>query len=249
MIAAGMAHRNDTKAMFWEIITVAGATNDPILTEEDLAKGQSELLAELKESLLQPDCKQGRPPDTKGSPQLDIVMDLIARASVTIALHKQLPHEIIAEVFRLCLPLTARTVSFPPTDAQLLHAPWVLGQVCSSWRQLSQSIAELWDTITIRFDGLDTKKTLNTLRCASELLLYVALINVEVPDSQVIPVLQIKQYLAHISALDWRVKWSKGREIIERSSGSLSTLRSTIPTIQERNARGVFLENPLGFNT
>ena len=68
---------------------------------------------------------------------------------IAVAPHKCLPPEILAEVFLYSLyrdPLNGRLgfLDFPP---QPLPAPWVLGHVCSRWRQIALGEKRLWSSI------------------------------------------------------------------------------------------------------
>ncbi|KAG6818240.1 hypothetical protein H0H93_006593 [Arthromyces matolae] len=52
-------------------------------------------------------------------------------------IHEALPAEILLAIFAF-LPCEARI------DTALDHLPWILGQVCSKWRKVSRSDAQLW---------------------------------------------------------------------------------------------------------
>ena len=68
---------------------------------------------------------------------------------IAIAPHKYLPPELLAEVFLHCLhhgPLDGRLGILRPSPRPL-PAPWVLGHVCSRWRQIALGEKRLWNSI------------------------------------------------------------------------------------------------------
>ena len=68
---------------------------------------------------------------------------------IAVAPHNSLPPEILAEVFLYCLhhdPLDGRLAILRPSPHPLL-APWVLGHVCSKWRQIALGEKRLWNSI------------------------------------------------------------------------------------------------------
>ncbi|KAF9263036.1 hypothetical protein L218DRAFT_1077445 [Marasmius fiardii PR-910] len=93
-------------------------------------------------------------------------------SSVTFYKHilhpcRRLPNEVLAMIFTTCVdkeglrtrkPLKpmSRSTEFPSTfDTK--KSPWILGQVCRRWRYLVLSLAELWTTIDINWEGLPTE--------------------------------------------------------------------------------------------
>ena len=65
---------------------------------------------------------------------------------IAVAPHKYLPPEILAEVFLRCLPPDGR-LGILRRSPRPLPAPWVLGHVCSRWRQIALGEKRLWDSI------------------------------------------------------------------------------------------------------
>nr|GAT57122.1 predicted protein [Mycena chlorophos] len=54
-----------------------------------------------------------------------------------------LPHEIVSAIFVACLPVHGRVRPSKKT------APWILTQVCSHWRAVALSTAELWASLDL----------------------------------------------------------------------------------------------------
>ena len=63
---------------------------------------------------------------------------------ITLAPHKKLPPEILAEIFRYCVPCP---VYLPP---KLHEAPLLLCQICSFWRSVALHTPTLWNNIEAR---------------------------------------------------------------------------------------------------
>ncbi|KAF9461680.1 hypothetical protein BDZ94DRAFT_804588 [Collybia nuda] len=70
----------------------------------------------------------------------------IKRLQVWTAPHKDIPSEILARIFSLCLGGSA--VPVPPSSS--VSMPWVLGRVSSRWREISISEQRLWGRIAFR---------------------------------------------------------------------------------------------------
>ncbi|KAK1234950.1 hypothetical protein PQX77_001842, partial [Marasmius sp. AFHP31] len=76
---------------------------------------------------------------------------------------RQLPNEILAEIFALCtsdrdtsIPKCANTASKNnsyPSTLDTKKSPWVLGQVCTRWRSLALSLPRLWSTIDLSWSS------------------------------------------------------------------------------------------------
>ncbi|KAJ7726429.1 hypothetical protein DFH07DRAFT_852755 [Mycena maculata] len=76
----------------------------------------------------------------------DLESDICSlRISLTVAPHKKLPPELLAEIFLFCS--TSPAVLPPKADDPLL----ALGQVCRAWRELALQVPELWATISVSF--------------------------------------------------------------------------------------------------
>lgn len=76
----------------------------------------------------------------------EIALKQVEKFRIAIAPHKNLPSEILTEIFRLSLP--AATVNFPP---DLTSAPWSLERVCSRWRRLVLTESHLWRHVQISY--------------------------------------------------------------------------------------------------
>ncbi|KAF9456380.1 hypothetical protein BDZ94DRAFT_1275843 [Collybia nuda] len=74
----------------------------------------------------------------------------VKRLQVWTAPHKDIPSEILARIFSLCLGGSAVTV--PPLSS--VSMPWVLGRVSSRWREISISEQRLWGRIAFRPWGI-----------------------------------------------------------------------------------------------
>ncbi|KAF7348125.1 F-box domain-containing protein [Mycena sanguinolenta] len=64
----------------------------------------------------------------------------------SLAPHKRLPPELLAEIFILCSPTTV--VALPPKSD---HPLLTLTRVCRAWRELALHIPELWASISVTF--------------------------------------------------------------------------------------------------
>ncbi|KAF9051525.1 hypothetical protein BJ165DRAFT_1449362 [Panaeolus papilionaceus] len=61
-----------------------------------------------------------------------------------------LPPEIIAEIFRCCLPDFLPFCMDEFTDLKKYAVPLILGGVCGAWRRIAWSTPSLWSTVTLR---------------------------------------------------------------------------------------------------
>ncbi|KAK0468855.1 hypothetical protein IW261DRAFT_1406764 [Armillaria novae-zelandiae] len=59
---------------------------------------------------------------------------------------RRLPGDVLIEIFTACLPEHARD------SLNTNRAPWVLSQVCASWRQTTLSSARLWANVHLKMD-------------------------------------------------------------------------------------------------
>ncbi|KAK1215205.1 hypothetical protein PQX77_022193, partial [Marasmius sp. AFHP31] len=71
---------------------------------------------------------------------------------------RQLPNEILAKIFILCVDrdismledaITTLGNSVYPSTLDTKRSPWVLSQVCVRWRNLALSLPKLWSTIDL----------------------------------------------------------------------------------------------------
>ncbi|KAG6824481.1 hypothetical protein H0H92_006735 [Tricholoma furcatifolium] len=170
-----------------KLVNVAGITNEDTLSHVD----RSRLLI-VKDKL------RHLPSDSIENMHLT---DFLQKLYVAIAPHKRIPHEILELILRDCLEISGGGLRLPPTRESIRTAPLVLGQVCSTWRSMSRSIPELWNTTY-----LDFTKEFKDLRCASEILPDVAKVHFEVRDishNKPFPVKDFLPYLDTITELEW----------------------------------------------
>ncbi|KAF8073299.1 hypothetical protein FPV67DRAFT_1409700 [Lyophyllum atratum] len=73
------------------------------------------------------------------------VAERLSRFRFAAAPYKRLPIEILSEIF--VRTLDHYSVDFPP--ANYSAAPWVLQQICSSWRRVALNEPRLWNDLTI----------------------------------------------------------------------------------------------------
>ncbi|KAL0572083.1 hypothetical protein V5O48_009877 [Marasmius crinis-equi] len=80
------------------------------------------------------------------------------RRLYTSILHpiRQIPPEILSEIFRFCTAIDTEETDFPacpltPSSGSFdtRNSPWVLGQVCRSWRAVALSTTDLWTRIDL----------------------------------------------------------------------------------------------------
>ncbi|KAF8055141.1 hypothetical protein FPV67DRAFT_1372518, partial [Lyophyllum atratum] len=69
------------------------------------------------------------------------VAEQLSRFRFAAAPYKRLPAEVLSDIF--VWTLDGHSVYFPP--ASLSRAPWVLRQICSSWRQVALKEPRLWN--------------------------------------------------------------------------------------------------------
>ncbi|KAG5640311.1 hypothetical protein DXG03_009262, partial [Asterophora parasitica] len=71
----------------------------------------------------------------------------ILKYRTALAPHKRLPVEVLGEIFAYFIPdLPSQPCR---ADAYATHAAWILGQVCSLWRQISRNDPKLWSTVSL----------------------------------------------------------------------------------------------------
>jgi len=80
-----------------------------------------------------------------------------------IAPHKYLPPEILIEIFRYYAAEIAEQVIYEttPLHRHLLQFPWVLGQICSRWRQIVLADPRIWGTIGVTAVEYSNRPMLN----------------------------------------------------------------------------------------
>ncbi|KAG6915799.1 hypothetical protein DXG01_009800 [Tephrocybe rancida] len=111
---------------------------------------------------------------------ISILQKQISQIGLAISHHGLLPTEILREIF-LYLIHTPFRLLFPEyatlmRPSQASDMPWVLGRVCSLWRQISRAMPELWGAFKITYPSSDL-----SFRCAlraREVLPPVALLSI-----------------------------------------------------------------------
>lgn len=78
--------------------------------------------------------------------QRDVLQDLLDPHRALLSPMRQMPTEILRRIFGLCLH-SARNPVMHPSEAPLL-----LGRICSNWRSIALTTAELWSSIHIVSD-------------------------------------------------------------------------------------------------
>ncbi|KAF8065406.1 hypothetical protein FPV67DRAFT_183441 [Lyophyllum atratum] len=122
------------EALIEKIETHAGMVNDVVLSEPEIRRSK-EIYCEQERILSDFDR------------QID---SLIAKRTthqqwmnkfcVALAPHKNLPSEVLSQIFLHCVPVNIARV----LPSKCSEAPWVLGHVCSSWRRISHNDHRLW---------------------------------------------------------------------------------------------------------
>ncbi|KAF8059236.1 hypothetical protein FPV67DRAFT_1518873 [Lyophyllum atratum] len=73
------------------------------------------------------------------------VAERLSRFRFATAPYKRLPVEVLSDIF--VWTLDGQPVVFPPVDCS--DAPWVLRQICSSWRHVALNEPRLWNDVRI----------------------------------------------------------------------------------------------------
>ncbi|KAG6822467.1 hypothetical protein H0H92_013791, partial [Tricholoma furcatifolium] len=71
----------------------------------------------------------------------------LANLKIALAPHRRMPSEILAQIFDLAM--AEKEIVIPARGPIANRLPWILGQVCSSWRQIVLSEHGLWDNVTL----------------------------------------------------------------------------------------------------
>ncbi|KAG6811917.1 hypothetical protein H0H92_005248 [Tricholoma furcatifolium] len=193
----------------------ASLTNRNILSEDEVLRGRI-LLSMAKSTFLEL--------DPLSSIERRTLTEHISKLCVALAPHKRLPLELLEHIF--CF--LGCTATIPPV---MSRPPWSLGQVCSTWRQLSRSLPQLWGTINFYFEDsnysytslpFDLEKSMKELECASELVPEVARLRLTADDTIDVPTRRLIPYLKFITDLYWCTPEQEGMEVFP--PGSLSRL-------------------------
>ncbi|KAL0065623.1 hypothetical protein AAF712_007401 [Marasmius tenuissimus] len=76
---------------------------------------------------------------------------------------RNLPPEILTEIFRICTASHTKELvqddvegsDYSPGSLNTRKAPWVLGQVCRTWREVAISTADLWTRVNVPWRKLE----------------------------------------------------------------------------------------------
>ncbi|KAJ6573417.1 hypothetical protein DFH09DRAFT_981714 [Mycena vulgaris] len=80
--------------------------------------------------------------------------DTIVKLNSLLSALRRFPEEILAEIFMICVAHVKGHLIYEP------GAPWVLGQICSRWRQIALTTPRLWCDIVISLDDRPVPKGL-----------------------------------------------------------------------------------------
>ncbi|KAG6909221.1 hypothetical protein DXG01_001528 [Tephrocybe rancida] len=163
---------------------VAGITNQDILSDDEILRGRT--LLKTYESLHRPEADASL---------------RILRLHIALAPHKRLPEELMKQIF-LVTSDSLNHGSTILTPSAVEKSPWVLGRVCSAWRHLSRSMAELWGTASITIDE-STPVNLN-LNLAIQTLPAVCKVSVEVNNAYQSVKDVLVPHLSRINKLTWK---------------------------------------------
>ncbi|KAG6807158.1 hypothetical protein H0H92_008595 [Tricholoma furcatifolium] len=71
----------------------------------------------------------------------------LANLKIALAPHRRLPSELLARIF--IFAVTGETYTIPPWGGIPNRLPWILGQVCSRWRQIVSAEPRLWNKVEL----------------------------------------------------------------------------------------------------
>ncbi|KAF9457030.1 hypothetical protein BDZ94DRAFT_1326566 [Collybia nuda] len=106
----------------------------------------------------------------------------------SISALKRIPPEVLAEIFIYCIPRYLRTINIP--NIGLYPYPWVLGQVCSRWRQIAWKTPHLWSSFLISEDTAEGGKDPAAHILNDILLKTTATFLIRINTQQLIPILE-----------------------------------------------------------
>jgi len=76
--------------------------------------------------------------------------------------HRSLPPEILIEIFlHYAAQIAERVINKAPIYRRLSQFPWVLGHICSRWRQIALAETRIWGTIGVNAVEYDELPMLN----------------------------------------------------------------------------------------
>ncbi|KAJ7291364.1 hypothetical protein C8J57DRAFT_214803 [Mycena rebaudengoi] len=82
----------------------------------------------------------------------DATADRILRHQSVISAARRVPPEILGEIFLLTLPSQEDGKSDKASCVD--SSPWLVGRICSRWREIALALLELWSTVSINdYDG------------------------------------------------------------------------------------------------
>ncbi|KAJ7218749.1 hypothetical protein C8J57DRAFT_1732202 [Mycena rebaudengoi] len=78
--------------------------------------------------------------------------DRILRHQSVFSVTRRVPPEILGEIFLLTLPSQKDVMSDEASCVD--SSPWLVGRICSRWREIALALPELWTTVSINgYDG------------------------------------------------------------------------------------------------
>ncbi|KAJ7218737.1 hypothetical protein C8J57DRAFT_1198931 [Mycena rebaudengoi] len=85
--------------------------------------------------------------------------DRILRHQSVISVTRRVPPEILGEIFLMTLPSQEDVLSDEASCVD--SSPWLVGRICSRWREIALALPELWTTILINdYDGSNAHPSL-----------------------------------------------------------------------------------------
>ncbi|KAJ7892597.1 hypothetical protein B0H13DRAFT_1478966, partial [Mycena leptocephala] len=84
--------------------------------------------------------------DLRVSAQRDHLKDYVDSHEALLSPARQLPHDVVQEIFLTCLPSHRNAVMSPS------EAPLLLGPVCYGWRAIVLSTPILWSSLHIHLN-------------------------------------------------------------------------------------------------
>ncbi|KNZ74667.1 hypothetical protein J132_06422 [Termitomyces sp. J132] len=212
--------------------------NSSVLSVDHEASQECFLVSTARDALEHPNSNSMRQqlPDQS----TDTLSGHVARLSLASAAQKQLPSEILEQIFRLGSE-GLDSVVLPP---MLSDYRWVLGRVCSDWRRVSRSIP-FWKAV-IEFvhtgrwrEPYDVARPLKEFRCAVDILPEIARILLMVDCKDVLTAGALIPHLACVKELKCAIRSTQG--LIEIfPPGALSGLEclrvyAELPPLEEDN--------------
>ncbi|KAG5636113.1 hypothetical protein DXG03_005104, partial [Asterophora parasitica] len=115
---------------------------------------------------------------------------VIERFRIAVAPFKRLPVELLANIFSYFIPHRTDDEGFYDGG----RAPWILGQVCAHWRQVSRSDTTLW-SVYIQDESVHSKRLCELLPPVANTR---AVFNVNVDSLRASTIIPILQHITHL---------------------------------------------------